>query len=276
MTFKRIILFSILVILITSCKTPEKKNSLENGNSASQFYSFDKTKIAYTDEGSGEAVMLLHGFITDGSSWNQTVLKKSLLDNGYRVIVPDLRGNGNSDKPTDQEAYKNNAEIKDLMALADHLNLKAYIAIGYSRGSIVLAKLLTEENRISKAVLGGMGLDFTDPEWDRRIAFADAFSGRVAPNEMTEGAIEYAKSIDADVQVLGLLQDYQPVTSLKELQNINIATLVICGDRDTDNGNPEALKNQLPNAKLVLVTGNHNDTYKQENFSKVIMDFLSN
>ncbi len=270
MNFRKIILFAILVLLITNCKTLEKNNSV------SQFYSFDKTKIVFTDEGNGEAVMLIHGFIMNGSYWNKTVLKKLLIDQGYRVIIPDLRGNGKSDRPKDKEAYKNNAEIKDLLALADHLQLKTYMAIGYSRGSIILAKLLTQEKRISKAVFGGMGLDFTNPDWERRIAFADAFSGRTQPNKITKGAIEYAKSINADIKALGFLQDYQPVTSLMELQTIKIETLIICGNQDMDNGSPEDLQKQIPNSTLLIVKGDHNNTYKQENFAEAILNFLLN
>lgn len=262
------IVLSTLAMLFLYCGTSDKKK-LE-----SYFYSFDGTKIAYTDEGNGEVVMLIHGFITDGSSWSKTALKKSLLDKGYRVIVPDLRGNGKSDKPKQRETYMDDAEIKDLIALADHLKLEIYTAIGYSRGSIVLAKLLTQEKRISKAVLGGMGLDFTNPNWERRIAFANAFSGREKPNEMTEGAINYAKSINADIEVLGFLQDFQPVTSINELQNVQNEILVICGTQDRDNGSPEDLQKHIPHSKLVLVEGDHNNTYKQENFAIEIMDFL--
>lgn len=239
------------------------------------FTSFDNTKIAFTDEGNGEPVLLIHGFISNGSSWGNTVLKKRLLSSGYRVIIPDLRGNGLSDRPQTAEAYQNDAEIKDLLSLADHLGLKKYVVIGYSRGSIVLAKLLTQETRISKAVLGGMGFDFTNPNWDRRIAFADAFSGRAPLNDMTEGAVNYAKSINADIKALGLLQDYQPVTSPQELQAIVIKTLVICGDQDRDNGDPEELQKHLPNSQLVIVKGDHNNTYKQVNFAEAIMAFLA-
>lgn len=119
-----------------------------------------------------------------------------------------------------------------------------------------------------------MGLDFTNPDWERRIAFADAFSGRTEPNSMTKGAIDYAKSIDADIKVLGFLQDFQPVTSLTELHKIKIETLVICGDKDLDNGNPEDLQKQLPNSNLVIVQGNHNSTYKQLDFAEAIINFL--
>ena len=185
-----------------------------------------------------------------------------------------MRGNGNSDKPITPSSYANDAEIKDLQALADYLQLEKYIAIGYSRGSIVLAKLLTTDPRIHKAVLGGMGLDFSNPNWDRRIMFADAFSGRAALTSETEGAVNYAKSIGANLKILGLLQDHQPVTSIMELQKIKTKTLVIAGDQDKDNGKPSDLDAQLSNSQLKIISGDHNNTYKAANFSEAILDFL--
>jgi len=238
------------------------------------FVSFDGTKIAYTEEGSGIPVILLHGFISSGNSWNQSVLKKDLLDHGRRVIIPDLRGNGNSDQPQHESAYSNDAEIKDIQALANHLELHSYLAVGYSRGAIVLAKLLTEEKKILKAVLGGMGLDFTDPDWDRRIMFQKAFSGEEPLNEVTSGAVNYAKSIGANLKILGFLQEFQPVTSLDQLNRISVPVLVIAGDLDTDNGNPKELKEQIPNAVLEIVPGEHNDTYQSDLFSKEIIKFF--
>ena len=104
-----------------------------------------------------------------------------------------MRGNGDSDKPLDENAYKDGAEIKDLIALIDHLEVENYMAVGYSRGSIVLANLLTKDKRVTKAVFGGMGIGFTDPNWYRRIQFGDVFSGRTEPNEMTREAVEFAK-----------------------------------------------------------------------------------
>lgn len=239
---------------------------------ASFFNSFDTIKIAYTDEGRGAPVILLHGFINSGSSWNNSVLKKELLKKGYRVITPDLRGNGLSEKPHRPEAYKNNAEIKDIMALADHLKLKKYNVVGYSRGSIVLAKLVTMDHRIKKAVFGGMGIDFTNPNWERRIMFSKAFGGHSTPD--TEGAVAYAKSINADLTGLHLAQEYQPVTSKGELGKIRAKVLVISGKDDTDNGSPSELQNAIPNSTLVLVAGNHNDTYKNSFFSEAILQFF--
>jgi pimeloyl-ACP methyl ester carboxylesterase len=263
---KTIFLFIATLILI-SCKSQQ--------NSKEDFTSFDGTKIAYTDNGNGELVLLIHGFIVDGDvNWGKSELKKQLLNQGYRVIIPDLRGNGNSDKPQNEDAYKNGAEIKDLMALIDHLDVEIYMAIGYSRGSIVLANLLTKEKRITKAVFGGMGIGFTNPNWNRRIDFGNVFAGRTEPNEMTRGAVNYAKNANADFKILGYLQDYQPETSIAELNNISIKTLVICGDEDLDNGNPKELLQELPNSKLSIVSGNHMSTFNSIGFAESIIDFL--
>lgn len=275
------ILFSCFVLVLTACDT-SVKNTAEKEETTTpakkqidnKFASFDKVKIAYTDEGEGEPVILFHGFISSGNSWNRSALKKDLLEKGFRVIVPDLRGNGKSDQPNDPKFYANDAEIKDLKKLADHLNLEKYIAVGYSRGSIVLAKLLTQETRIKKAIIGGMGLDFTNPNWDRRVMFANAFGEKEPLNEITKGAVEYATSIDANLQVLSWLQEFQPVTSIEELEKIKTKILVLAGDEDTDNGSPSDLQYHLSNSELKIIKGDHNNTYKAKNFSKAAMNFI--
>ncbi|WP_073176303.1 alpha/beta fold hydrolase [Flagellimonas flava] len=235
--------------------------------------SFDKTKIAYTDEGRGMPVLLIHGFINDGSMWNKSILKGALLESGYRVIVPDLRGNGKSDRPEEDEAYDNNSEIRDLQQLIEHLGLSHLYAVGYSRGSILLAELLTEDDRITKAVLGGMGIDFVDPKWDRRIMFMNAFDGKV--NEETIGAVDYANSVGANLKALHLLQKYQPSPSRSELKKIRAEVLVIAGDLDLDNGDPKELNKAIPHSILQITPGEHNNTYKTESFSKSVVRFLN-
>lgn len=243
------------------------------GAQAHQFTSFDGTTLVFTDEGEGKPVLLIHGFINTRKSWDQTELKKDLLAKGYRVIIPDLRGNGDSDKPQDDKAYANDAEVKDLILLMDYLKITKYKAVGYSRGSIVLARLLTQDKRITKAVLGGMGIDFTLPDWDRRIMFAAAFAGNT--NEFTQGAVDYARSIHADLRSLHLQQKHQPVTSLKELAAIRKKVLVVAGDQDVDNGDPRELQSAIPKAKLKIVEGDHNGTYKTPDFSKAVLTFLN-
>ncbi len=236
------------------------------------FNSFDDTKIAYTDEGEGKPILLIHGFINNRKSWDNTALKKDLLDKGYRVIIPDLRGNGDSDKPHEDDAYSQDAEVIDLMFLMVELKISKYWAIGYSRGSILLAKLLTKDRRVKKAVLGGMGIDFTNPNWHRRTIFRDAFDGKIT--EETRGAVEYAKSIGADLKSLYLQQKHQSVTSKRQLQVIKAKVLVLAGDEDKDNGDPAALSKVIPKSKLKIIKGDHNTTHMSEAFSKAVISFL--
>jgi pimeloyl-ACP methyl ester carboxylesterase len=273
---KNVFLTGCMLLLLWVNKSYASGNFFQPSSSATTQYftSFDSTKIAYTDEGDGFPVLLIHGFISNRTSWNGTELKKDLLLKGYRVIIPDLRGNGESDKPHNGEAYANNAEVKDLVLLFSHLKLQKYYALGYSRGAIVLAKLVTMDKRIKKAVMGGMGADFTNPNWSRRIMFADAFNGKAHLYPETAGAVQYAKSIGADTMALYYLQKHQPETSIKELKKIKIPVLVIAGDKDTDNGTPASLKALLKKGELKIVSGTHNETHKTKDFSLAVIAFL--
>ncbi len=266
------LLFTVgLLFSLSACASdPESKDVSTSDHKT--FTSFDGETIAYRQAGEGPAVVLLHGFINDGSNWLKTELYRQLVTNGYRVIIPDMRGNGHSSKPHTDEAYENNAEVKDLIRLADELELESYAAVGYSRGSIVLAKLLTEDKRISRAVIGGMGIDFTNPEWPRRKQFAAAFNGETTPE--TEGAVAYAKSINADLEVLHLLQKHQPVTSVEELRGVATPILVAAGSDDHENGDPGALERLFPNGKLAMMPGEHNGTYSTPVFAAAVMAFI--
>jgi len=121
------------------------------------FSSFDRTKIYYEVHGDGFPVLLVHGFIVNSNSWRHTPLFDSLQAQGFKVILVDLRGNGKSDKPHTDKAYANDAEAKDIMLLLKHLHIKNYYAVGYSRGSIITARLLALDKNLQRAVMGGMG-----------------------------------------------------------------------------------------------------------------------
>src|SRR4051812_40588120 len=126
------IAFTLLLFAVT-------ESSFSQSDTGRFFTSFDKTKIYYEVKGKGEPVILVHGFIVNGQSWKQTALYGDLINAGYKVIILDQRGNGQSDKPHDSTAYESDAEAKDIMALANELKLKTYSAVGYSRGSIIVS-----------------------------------------------------------------------------------------------------------------------------------------
>ena len=241
-------------------------------DSSGYFTSFDGTRIYYEQKGKGETIVLIHGFIVSGDSWKKTTLYQELIAAGYHVLLFDMRGNGKSDKPHTATAYQQDAEAKDIMGILDYLNVKKYIAIGYSRGSIITARLLVLDSRVLKAVIGGMGDGFTDPDWPRRILFYKALSGETVKE--LEGMVKYVKESGLDQQALALLQKEQPATVPSELKNIKQPLLVICGDKDLDNGSPLALKNLVPLAQLEIVPGDHGSTLRSVPFSKAVMEFI--
>ena len=262
-------LFMLSFVFLHFYSWSQNREAVDSG----YYVSFDSTKIYYEVKGEGNPVLLVHGFIVDGNSWKGTALFSDLLANGYKVITLDLRGNGRSSKPHNENAYANDAEAKDIMGLLKYLNIKNYNAVGYSRGSIIVARLLDLDKNVNCAVLGGMGDAFTNPEWPRRKMFYEAFSGK--PVKELEGVVNYVKQKGLDMQVLAWLQKYQPSTSPSVLKHIKQNVLVISGDKDIDSTNkPEPLAKLLPRSKLVIVPGDHNHASGTKEFSNAVITFL--
>lgn len=236
------------------------------------FSSFDGTKIYYEVRGEGKPVLLVHGFIVNGDSWKRTTLYTDLLNDGYKVITLDMRGNGKSDKPHDSTAYDNDAEAKDIMLLMKFLNTDQYSVVGYSRGSIITARLLVFDKRIQTAVLGGMGTDFTNPLWPRRIQFYRALTGYSIPE--LKSMVNYVQQQGFDERALAYLQRSQPSTSKEALSNITQPVLVISGSEDADNGSAKELAKLLPNSALGACPGDHNHASATPEFSKEVISFL--
>jgi pimeloyl-ACP methyl ester carboxylesterase len=91
--------------------------------------------LSYFDVGAGEPVLLLHGFPDDALIWGEQV--KALVAAGYRCIVPDLRGYGESDAPVDRTAYRASNVVADIIGLLDHLALPHVSLIGHDWGSVI-------------------------------------------------------------------------------------------------------------------------------------------
>lgn len=184
-----------------------------------------------------------------------------------------MRGNGKSDKPHDSLAYDNDAEAKDIMQLMNHLSIKNYAAVGYSRGSVITARLLVLDKKVKAAVLGGMGTDFTNPEWPGRIMFYHAMMGEDIPE--LKGAVDYVRQQGLDQLALGYLQRSQPSTSKKSLSKIKQPVLVVCGDKESDNGSAGDLAKLLPHSTIVTVPGDHNHAAATIDFSNAVKLFFS-
>src|ERR1700739_5078399 len=86
--------------------------------------------LYYEDHGSGQPVVLIHGYPLNGHSWEKQ--ERVLLQAGYRVITYDRRGFGQSSQPT--IGYDYDTFAADLNALIEHLDLTDAVLAGFSMG----------------------------------------------------------------------------------------------------------------------------------------------
>jgi pimeloyl-ACP methyl ester carboxylesterase len=82
----------------------------------------DGIELDVLDEGAGPAVLLLHGFPDSSHLWRHQV--PALAGAGLRVIAPDLRGFGASDRPERVEDYRISRSVADLLAVLDELGVE--------------------------------------------------------------------------------------------------------------------------------------------------------
>ncbi|MEV1199552.1 alpha/beta fold hydrolase [Microbispora rosea] len=87
--------------------------------------------LYYEDHGSGQPIVLIHGYPLDGHSWEKQI--PALLDAGYRVITYDRRGFGQSSQPT--VGYDYDTFAADLNTLLETLDLRDAILVGFSMGT---------------------------------------------------------------------------------------------------------------------------------------------
>src|ERR1700729_3419262 len=110
-------------------------------------------EIHYEDHGSGDPIVLIHGYPLDGNSWERQ--ERELLANGYRVIIYDRRGFGRSSQPT--VGYDYDTFAGDLKALIEHLDLKDVVLVGFSMGTGEVVRYLATygSGRVRQAALFG-------------------------------------------------------------------------------------------------------------------------
>src|SRR6202034_4131464 len=108
-------------------------------------------ELYYEDHGSGQPVVLIHGYPLSGASWEKQI--PVLLAAGFRVITYDRRGFGKSSQPTTGYNYDTFAE--DLQKLITQLKLRDFTLVGFSMGGGEVARYLGKygSKGVSKAVI---------------------------------------------------------------------------------------------------------------------------
>jgi pimeloyl-ACP methyl ester carboxylesterase len=149
---------------------------------ADNFFDSNGVKIRYVTEGKCEAVVLIHGWMSDSSMWGRDLAGNTKLKglDGFQLIAIDCRGHGKSDKPHDPAKYGSEMAL-DVVRLLDHLKIEKFHLVGYSSGSFIAGKVAaTHPERILSVIYGGQ---------------APVIEGKVKANDFSECEI-FAKAVD--------------------------------------------------------------------------------
>ncbi len=252
----------------------------------SRIASFDGIEIEYREWGSesaGPPVVLQHGFVVNSNlNWVAPGVVDALLGAGRRVIAPDARGHGESEKPHDPSFYGEDRMARDLIALLDHVGAPQVDLVGYSMGAVVALLVAAREPRVRRLVVGGIGASAAELGGvDTRLRPpADLIAALRAPQpETIEDPLvasfrSLADAVGADREALAA-QASRPHSSPIELGSIGVPTLVIAGDRDLLAQRPQVLASAIPGARLLVVPGDHLGAVGAPEFSEALVDFLA-
>ena len=124
--------------------------------------------MRFIDEGEGIPIVLLHGVPTSG--WLYRKMIPELAANGYRVIVPDMLGFGNSACPSGKGLYSPKNHAKRLLELMNHLEISSWTQVAHDAASLWTAELLRQNpNSIDRLVLLNSVLNPNGVNWKNQV-----------------------------------------------------------------------------------------------------------
>jgi pimeloyl-ACP methyl ester carboxylesterase len=298
------------------------------------FNSFDGIRINYHDEGrtGGPAVVLLHGYGLDAlGNWgdfersrelierNLSMFKEKfgvappmpqppeegragliakLVERGARVIAPDMRGFGTSDKPRETAAYADSAMARDVVALVRHLGLEAVDVLGFSMGALVGAQLLAMRSpEVQSAVLAGISefiLDGSILEFPKSFPIPDYLpkpltnriwaeegakildGGEVVPGHLASAHVVMAKAAGLDPKALAavLRGTIAQGVSAEALKQVTVPVLLLTGRADVANQRVDGLLELMSNARVGECEGDHYSTPFEPSFQRAVVEFF--
>lgn len=241
------------------------------------FTSFDGVKLKIHEMGEGRPLLLLHGLFSNANvNWIKYGHADILAQAGFRVIMPDLRAHGESEAPHDSASYPNDVIVKDIEALIAEYDFDEYDLAGFSLGARTAAKLVINGERPARLALTGMGWEGLNGWGNRRDYFLNCVRHYHDAKRGDEYyfPVQFMKTTGIDpIAAEQLLLSFDNLDT-DILRKVDIPTLVVCGDKDQDNGSGSLLADNLKNAHFIEISGNHMSSVTQKSLGQTISDFM--
>ena len=253
-------------------------------------------------DGSGEPLVLLHGFTGSADTWADVA---AVLRASFDVITVDLLGHGRSDSPPEPERYTMERSLDDLAALLDALKVESAHVLGYSMGGrVALAFAATYPQRVRRLILesASPGLRRADERSARAEAdakLADRLEGDGLPafvaywENLPLFATQRRLPEDAQVRVragrlagsvVGLANSLRGLSTGRQpsywdaLPSLTLPVLLVAGNLDTKYCLiAHEMRALLPDATLVIVPDAGHTVHLEapDAFGQAALDFLA-
>jgi pimeloyl-ACP methyl ester carboxylesterase len=239
----------------------------------------DGVELAYREVGEGRPLVLLHGFTCSAAMhWIDPGHAERLAGLGYRVVLPELRGHGDSDIPRDAASYPDDVFVDDLLALIERLELDDYDLGGYSLGGRTALRATIRGAAPGRLVVAGMGMDgmidangFRNDLYRRVLADFGSFSA-----DTREGRAEaFLRRTGADSQALAHGLEASVDTPPAEISAVSVPALVAVGaEDDFHRSSAERLADALRRGRLAIIPGSHPGAVLRPELGEEIAGFL--
>jgi len=241
----------------------------------------DGVRIAYEEVGSGDPIVLVHGFASDrGQNWRGALWYDTLTRAGRRIVAMDCRGHGESDKPHDAAAYGDKM-VDDIATVMAAVGLSNADIMGYSMGGMLtMALLMRRPDLARRAIVAGVGETYFKDAPARRREIADAL---VAPDPDTitdpvnKQFRTFASQTGKDLAALAAcMRAERTVYTPEQLGRWQGPVLVVCGEHDNLTGKPDGLANVFPQGRAVTVPHrDHMTAVGDKIYKQAVLEFLA-
>jgi pimeloyl-ACP methyl ester carboxylesterase len=244
-------------------------------------FNSDGITLSYDVFGSGQPILLIHGFASNVEiNWMSVGWVNTLVAAGYRVIAFDNRGHGKSQKLYDPALYFAHEMADDAARLLDHLGIERLPVMGYSMGARIAAFLaLNAPQRVSCAVFGGMGMNLISG-LEGSEAIIEALTAESLADVTDKWGRQFrifAEHSGADRAALAacMISSREPMPEA-DVRRIEVPVLVAVGETDDMAGGAEALARLLPQGEAFTIPRrDHMRATGDAEFKQAALAFLS-